>query len=141
MKIIDLLNMIADKKIKEGTKIIHIDDDNEKTEYLYTRNDENEEESLDMYYCNEEGCQNYKYMPSTFFDDFYLADTLNDKVEVIAPDGTKIKERQKIKELEIDQFIIRDEFTGDYEFVGDMEATRILFDKINEVVRWIEKKQ
>ena len=141
MKIIDLLNMIADKKIKEGTKIIHIDDDNEKTEYLYTRNDENEEESLDMYYCNEEGCQNYKYMPSTFFDDFYLADTLNDKVEVIAPDGTNIKERQKIKELEIDQFIIRDEFTGDYEFVGDMEATRILFDKINEVVRWIEKKQ
>jgi len=85
MKLIDVLVMISKGELKEGTKVIYKGEDDEIEEYIYTRNNEKEEESLDLYYCDEEGCLNNKGMPITLLGEYCLS-ILNDEIKLIESD-------------------------------------------------------
>lgn len=116
MKLIDILNKIANGELKEGTRIKTIEDT-----YEY---DDGDLMSLDGAY-------------SLF--DFVDADALNEEMELIEPnhftDDGKMAEptdNTKIKELDINALTWND--------LLDYQKLEILFDKLNEVIRYINKE-
>ena len=74
IKLINVLNKIANGELKEGTKVKF-----EGKEYMYA-----EVKGIFDLYCCYENCESYEYMHDTIFDDYHI-DILNDEVELIEP--------------------------------------------------------
>ena len=74
LRLIDILNKIANGELKEGTKVKF-----EEKEYMYA-----EVKGIFDLYCCYENCESYEYMHDTIFDDFHI-DILNEEVELIEP--------------------------------------------------------
>lgn len=113
MKLIDILNLIAKGELEEGTKIKA-----RNKIYRFGKDDYSGEHS-DLFYEDSDGINN------CFFDECYLDSALNEEVEIIGKDtnvATKIEEIQ----------------FGDCDYIED--KTRILTDKLNEVIRELNRR-
>lgn len=112
-KLIDILNKIANGELKEGTKVIY-------DEETYTLNDENELE---------------RDLGFTLLDDIYM-NNLSDEAELIEPEcisnegkTSEVTDNAKIEELDKEEMM----------FLTQQCAIAVLTDKLNEVIRYINK--
>ena len=124
MKLIDILNKIANGELKEGTKVIY------KGEVYAYQKDAFSPKEYDLY---------VEDRLITIFDNCHLSN-VNDEVELIEPDhfreDTKMIEptdNTKIEELDVNALTWND--------LLDYQKLEILFDKLNEVIRKINKEE
>jgi hypothetical protein len=131
MKLIDVLNKIANGELKEGTKVKYGG-----VEYTYKKFDAEDDESKDL--ISGSSC--------SIFEDYFLT-ILEDEVELIEPErnvgSDKTIEPSKIEELDILE--IEDsqniDNLGLANSIGDLRnAIREIQHKINEVIRVINKE-
>ena len=116
MKLIDVLVMISKEELKEGTKVIVIEGKEEYTYRICPTDEENHE------LVNEDG--------ENLFNNYYV-DIISSEVELIEPtDNTT----EKIEEIDVRAG--NREGTG---FVFDLPEM-IIADKLNEVIRYINKE-
>ena len=84
MRIIDVLVLISEGKLKEGTKIIYKDEESEECKFIYTKEDEDIDRTANLFLCMKEYESKKEICNETFFD-FYHLSVLNDECEVIEP--------------------------------------------------------
>lgn len=159
MKLIDILNKIANGELKEGTKVIwkvkecwgdieytYKDGDLERevcgeTIYVYdemfSRHLKDEVELIEP---NDFGKSDKMAKHNHFADDGKMAETnqfREDTKMIETTDNTKIEGLTYSDFWEWDAW---SEGTDEEEFVGVETATKILFDKLNEVIIYINKE-
>lgn len=120
MKLIDILNKIANGELKEGTKV----KSKEKNEVFTLRTRDEYGTELDLF--DED---NYSLLR-----DYWLIKKLNEECELIEPDHfadvgkmAEPTDNNKIEELDMNEFV-----------QGNAIDYRIVF-KLNEVIRYINK--
>lgn len=134
LKLIDVLNMIANGELKEGTRVKYL-----KNIYIYKKYEGKEYASL----YREEADSPEKDL---FYDERYIFITviLNNEVELIEPDHfADVGKMEKIKELKYDDFWEWDAYSAgedEEEFIGTETAIKMIFNKLNEVIRKINKE-
>lgn len=133
MKLIGILNKIANGELKEGTKV-------KWGEEIYTYHGDDE-----LY--RTKGTSDFD-----LWDEMYLG-SLNEEIELIEPndftDVGKMAEptdntTEKIEKLDYDDFWEWDPYGDGYEqeeFVGSETAIKMLFEKLNEVIRRLNKEK
>ena len=135
MKLIDILNKIANGELKEGTKVIWKGKEGwGELEYTYTNGD------LERKCCDE----------TIYFYEEIFARHLNDEVELIEPDhfpdvGEMAEPTDNTKIEELDVLEIRDsqniDNIGLANLIGDLSnEIREIQHKLNEVIRYINKE-
>lgn len=113
MRLIDILNKIANGELKEGTKVIY-------DEETYIFNDENELERGELGF--------------SILTDIYM-NNLTDEVELIEPQ--EVTDNTKIEELNVKGLC--EIFEGKHT-VKPILAFSTALNKINEVIRYINKE-
>ena len=130
LKLIDVLNMIARGELKEGTKVIC---NNSTFEYRKLHKDSGRN-TLDLYSKNN----------TSLINATYLTPVLSFEVELIEPDHfADVGKMEKIEELKYDDFWEWDAYSAgedEEEFVGTEMAIKMIFNKLNEVIRKINKE-
>lgn len=136
MRLIDILNKIANGELKEGTKLKVRDNTYEFTKQYRT-------DIVDI--VPDLVREDYEGERISIFEDFYLTSLLNDELELIEPeeptDNTKIEE---LKQFDMD--------FGEIDFASHEEYARCSIqvlaremikqiDKLNEVIRKINKEE
>ena len=114
LKLIDVLNKIANGELKEGTKVITKDGE----EFTYKRSDIDEE----YHELLNEDCE-------SLFSNYYI-DLITDEVELIEPQEPT--DNSKIEEL-IDWHLLIDG-------TSEEELIEMLWNKLNEVIRKLNKE-
>jgi hypothetical protein len=132
LKLIDILNKIANGELKEGTIVKVKGLDGFINEYKFVKNIEFAEGEPQKYDLQD---SNGRYV----FDEFYLS-ALEDEVELIEPndftDDGKMADNTKIEELDIKKYYIPGLNTKNYD---SDKAIIDIIDKFNEVIRKINK--